>query len=190
MYRAVARKAHRQGIAPEDARGLEALCARTRIEIPPSTEGVRVLVDGEDWTDLIRGEEAGALASRFSENRAVREALTRLQVSMARNGGVVVEGRDAGSVVFPAAEAKFFLVASLQERARRRRSELQARGQERSLEAVMQELKERDIRDEGRSIAPLVRPEGAVEIDTTRRTIEDVVEQMARTVAERAGVRS
>jgi cytidylate kinase len=144
--------------------------------------GTRVFLADRDVTTQIRTPAAGERASRVSAVPEVRAALLELQRQIGRDGGVVVEGRDAGSVVFPAAAAKFFLTASVACRAGRRATELRARGNTVTDREVAAEIVARDARDAGREAAPLVSPAGAMEIDSSDLTIEEVVAKLAQVV--------
>lgn len=134
-----------------------------------------VMVNGEDITEEIRSPRISNLASPVSAIPGVRRHLSDLQRRLGRYGGVVMEGRDIGTVVFPDAEVKVFLTASAEERARRRWLELQARGVDVRCELVLQEIEERDLRDSSRDIAPLKPAADAVIIDTDGRSIDEVV---------------
>lgn len=173
MYRAVAWKARRDGVATDKEEALAALARATRIVVD---EG-RVEVDGEDITGRIRTEEISQAASIISAHAKVRQALVELQREIGRHGSLVTEGRDQGSVVFPDADWKFFLVASLEERARRRQRDVGG-----SLEEVRADLERRDARDRNRAASPLVRPAGAIEIDTTELTVEEVLKRILETI--------
>src|SRR5262249_27159882 len=158
MYRAMAWAVREARIAPEDGPALRALVAETRVELV----GRRVLVDGRDVTQEIRSPEIGALTSVLTALRPVRDKMTPLQRAMAQRGGVVLEGRDTGSVVFPEAEVKVYLDAAVEARAVRRQRELRCLGVDRSLDAVQAEVLRRDAQDMGRELAPLVKPAGAL----------------------------
>ena len=147
----------------------------------------RVVLHGEDVSDAIRTQEMGRGASLVSALPAVRAALLELQRQLGREGGVVLEGRDIGSVVFPDAEAKFFLTASAEVRAERRRAELEAAGQAVDLQQVLEEVRERDRRDSERPIAPLKRAPDAILIDSSHLTIDEAVKEIVRRVREVAG---
>lgn len=138
----------------------------------------KVFLDGEDISDKIRTPEISLLASSLSQNGLVRDYLTAKQREMGRRGGVVVEGRDTGSVVFPHADVKFYLDADIVERARRRFLEMAGKDSGRDIEKVREEIEKRDRDDSRRSLAPLVKPEGAIVIDTTGKTIDEVVSIM------------
>jgi len=168
MYRAVAVMAARRGISPDDAAGstLLAEAAEVRLETAPNGE-LRVFLGGEDVTTEIRTAAASDGASRISIHAGVRDAMVRWQRRMARAGGVVMEGRDIGPVVLPGAEAKIFLTASPEERARRRHRELLERGANPSFESVLRDIQERDARDQGREVSPLRPAADAVVLDCT-----------------------
>jgi CMP/dCMP kinase len=185
MYRALALAARRQGVDPGDASGLERLAQQVRIGFRRSAEGEQVILDGEDVSSAIRTPEISLLTSRVAACAAVRQALVRLQRQMGEQGGVVLEGRDIGSVVFPTAEVKFFLSASARERGRRRFAELRAKGLEVELEQTIAEVEARDAADSAREHAPLVQPADAVVIDATALGIEQVLERMLKVVLER-----
>ncbi len=179
MYRSVALAAHRAGIPPGDGEALEQLCARLdlRLEVDPNG-GLRVMLDGEDVSAAIRTPEISRLTPLVAAVPAVRRAMVRLQRRLGREGGVVLEGRDIGTVVFPDADLKVFLHASAQERGRRRWLELKAKGIEADLDQTVREVVERDRVDMEREAAPLVRPEGAVDIDSGSLTVEQVVDRL------------
>jgi cytidylate kinase len=180
MYRAVALQALREKIDPTDELALDRLCKRISISFAEDPRGQRVFLQGEDVTERIREPEVGWMASAVSLKRPVREAMVALQRGMASQGGLVAEGRDTGTVVFPRAEAKFFLVADPRERALRRFRELKARGKEALLEEVEGEVRKRDDQDSSRDLAPLKPAEDAYRIDSTGLSPEEVVEKMLK----------
>lgn len=182
MYRSVALAARRRGIDPADAAALAALCQGLRIEFLRHDGRERVLLDGEDVSAAIRTPEVSLLTSKVSACPAVREAMVRLQREMGARGGVVLEGRDIGSVVFPGAEVKFFLVATARERGRRRYEELRAKGLDVDLEQTIAEVEARDAADSTREHAPLLQASDAVPIDTTVLGIDEVLAEMLRVV--------
>ena len=145
----------------------------------------RVILDDEDVSELIRTPEISLLTSRISTRKVVREFMLRLQREMARDGGVILEGRDIGTVVFPDADVKFFLSASAEERGRRRYAELKAAGKDVDLRTTIAEVMQRDEQDVRREHAPLRRADDAVGIDSTLLTIDQVLERMERAVRER-----
>ena len=185
MYRAVALRAEDDGIDLTSDSELERFCKR--VDVCFDTESGRIFVDGEDYTDRIRSPRAGELASMVSARKPVREFLVGVQREAGKNGGVVMEGRDIGTVVFPDADVKFFLDASPSERTRRRYLELAGKNPSIRLEDVEREMEERDRRDTSRDISPLRRAGDAIYIDTTGLTIEEVVERIVNTVKERPG---
>jgi len=185
LYRAVAWRAMQRGISITDDEALGRLC--DRITIPLETDGeMRVLIEGEDVSGDLRTEEIGMLASSVSAIPAVREALLPLQRSAGRQGGVVAEGRDMGTVVFPDADVKFFLDADVDERARRRYLQLIENGKNADRDEVKRGLEVRDHQDTTREIAPLKPADDSVIIDTTGIDIDAVVGKMAMIVEERA----
>jgi len=184
MYRALTWKALETGVDPDDGEGLERMVERTRLEIVPGAGGGRIRVDGVDVTESIREPRISRQVSAVSRVPAVRRAMVRLQREIAASGGVVVEGRDIGTVVFPAAEVKIYLDASLEERARRRRRELRERGVEVTQEALVEEIRVRDELDSGREHSPLRRAEDARLLDTTGLTIPQQVDEVVRMVRE------
>lgn len=180
MYRAVALAAQEQGIAPEDAAGLAACAAGLRIDLEKAPNGVRVLADGRDVTEAIRQPAVSRAASVAATIPAVREALVAQQQRLGSGGGVVMEGRDIGTVVFPHAELKIFLDASTEERARRRYEQQREQGIPTSREKTLEEIRERDHRDATREVSPLVQAADAVYLDSTALTAEETVEVIVR----------
>jgi CMP/dCMP kinase len=144
--------------------------------------GVRVLLDGEDVSQAIRTPAMSQRASEVSAVPGVRAALLELQRRIGEGGGVVVEGRDIGSVVFPDAEAKFFLTASVERRAERRHRELSSGANPPNLSAVLQQVSERDRRDSERAVAPLLQTEDATLMDSTHLDIDQVVDRIVESV--------
>ena len=187
MYRAVALRAKERGVSEADEEGLARLAASLRITFAAASEVPRVLCDGEDVTEAIRSPEISLLASDISQKSGVRKALVDMQRKMGRRGGVVLEGRDIGTVVFPRAEIKFYLDASPGERARRRFEELRRKGLAVRFEETLEEVIQRDRNDMSRSISPLKKAEDAILIDSTDLTVEQVVEIMAQGVMKREG---
>ena len=181
MYRALAWSVARAGLAPEDTPALRRHVERVHVDV----EGDRVVVDGRDVTDEIRSPEIAALTSRLSMLGVVRDKLTPMQRRMAATGGVVLEGRDTGTVVCPDAELKFYLDASLEERAHRRQLELRARGVEVDTETARADIAARDAQDSSRALAPLRRASDAIEVDTTGLSVEQVVSLLAEMVERR-----
>jgi len=184
LYRAAALLADRAGISPENSVGIAALIQRSDIRLAEEGGARRVLLNGEDISAEVRTERVAHLASAFSSLPEVREALLGLQRRLGDEGGVVMDGRDIGTVVFPDAEVKIFLRASDEERSRRRWRELLDRGVETSLEEVHEDLLRRDRRDSTRVHAPLREASDAVVIDSTdldpRQIVERIVEIAGR----------
>jgi cytidylate kinase len=182
IYRTVALAAERAGLSWEDSEGVSefahALSARNAIRLERGEAGQHVLLDGEDVSGSIRTLSIGQGASKVSAIPGVRDALLELQRRAGAEGGVVLEGRDIGTVVFPDAEAKFFLTASVEVRARRRYEELAQKGHAPPLEQVIEEVKERDHRDSSRPIAPLKQAADAVVIDSSNLSIDEVAERI------------
>jgi cytidylate kinase len=174
LYRALAWAVKEAGVAADDAPAVGKVLEKTTVDL----EGGRVIVNGRDITTQLRTPELGMLTSRLTRLQVVRDKLTPLQRRLARAGGVVLEGRDTGSVVCPEAEVKFYLDADLDERARRRSEELAATGLPADYETVKAEVRQRDRQDMERDLAPLVRPEGALVLDSTALSPEAVVERM------------
>jgi cytidylate kinase len=184
MFRSVAYAARQRQIDPADHAALGAMCAELSIRFQREPSGERVLVDDEDVTEAIRTPEISLLTSRVAACPQVREALLRLQRKMGEEGGVVLEGRDIGTVVFPQAEVKFFLSASAEERGRRRYDELVAQGEQVDLQRTVREVAERDAADAARASAPLLQAEDAVVIDSSGLSIEQVLDKMLQSVRE------
>ena len=178
MYRAVGWKAKREGIDPADEEKLADLCRRTEVTIKKDNNDPRFYVDGHDVSSEIRTPEMGLMASAVSKSPAVRARLLTLQRELGRNGGVVMDGRDIGTVVFPDADVKFFLDAGPEERGRRRYLELKAKGMDVDLARITQEMRDRDQQDSMRSLAPLRKADDAVPIDSTSLDIGGVLERM------------
>jgi cytidylate kinase len=187
IYRTVALAARRAGIDWADGPAVARLAAGLGISFVPEAGVNRVLLDGGDVTSEIRTPEISDGASRVSAHGEVRAALLGLQRRLGAAGGVVAEGRDVGTVVFPDAPAKFFLTASEGERARRRAAELTAAGRQADAAAVLREMQERDQRDSTRAVAPLRKAADAIEVDSSGLTPDEVVERMAAEVRSRGG---
>jgi CMP/dCMP kinase len=190
MYRAVGVLAEEQGVALDDDVALGGLVADLTFELAEG--GRRLLVRGQgagavgrDLSDAIRGPHAGELASKVSTRPVVRERLVALQRLLGAGGGIVMEGRDIGTVVFPDAAAKLYLTADPAERARRRAAELRARGTEVDEQALARELARRDERDKGRAHSPLRPAPDAIVLDTTELTLDAVVDAMESAVRAR-----
>jgi cytidylate kinase len=181
MYRAVAWSVAAAGLDADDTPALRRHVASLRVTL----EDDRVFVDGRDVTGHIRTPEIAALTSRLTTLAPVRDKVTPQQRAMAQVGGVVLEGRDTGTVVCPDADVKFYLDAALEERARRRRAEFGERGVTMDLDAVREEIAARDHQDTTRALAPLRRAPDAIVIDTTAMTVDEVVDRMQAEVERR-----
>jgi cytidylate kinase len=186
IYRAVALVAHERGIAWSDAGALAEIARALDIRFDFVGDVNRVYLTGDDATARIRTPAISQGASQVSAHPPVRAALLDLQRRLGAGGGVVVEGRDTGTVVFPTAQAKFFLTATEPERARRRVAELAAAGQIVDFDTTLQEIRERDARDAGRDVAPMRPAADAVIVDSSSQTLEEVVDSFAVQVNARA----
>jgi len=174
MYRSIALKALRRGVSLEAADPLTALAGDTRIDLRARDGGQQVFLDGEDVTSAIRTPEVAQAASKVAVIPGVRRVLVAEQRRAGGQGGVVMEGRDIGSVVFPDAELKIFLTASPEIRAERRWREHQQKGDAIDLARTLEEIRERDRRDREREDSPLVRAKDAVVVDSTAMEPEEV----------------
>jgi cytidylate kinase len=178
MYRAVSLAALRQGTNLGDENALTRLLEGLRLEMPPG----RVVLNGEDITNQIRTREVSEAASQVAARPVVRRYLVEQQRAIAAGRNMVCEGRDQGTVVFPDAACKFFLIADPTERARRRLRELQGRGQTATLNEVLRDQEVRDQRDAARDLAPMKPAPDAIVLDSTALTLEQVVERMVAEV--------
>jgi len=185
IYRSVALAADRHTVNWDDGEGLGALAGRISIEFRKADGRNTVLLDGEDVSEAIRSEHISTGSSRVARHPQVRAALLDLQRRIGAAGDCVAEGRDVGTVVFPEAQAKVYLNASVAERAARRYKQLMAKGENVELEAIEKDLVERDLLDSQREVAPLRQAEDAVELDTTGMSIEEVVDALVRLVEDR-----
>lgn len=182
MYRAFAWNVLQKGLDLSDEATLKKVLDDTKVNLIEKRGRLKVLLNGHDVTDKIRTPELSQMASRVSALKVVRERMVKIQREMGMQGGVVVEGRDIGTVVFPRADVKIFLDASPQERARRRYLEFQAQGKKVTLEQTLEEMIERDRRDKERKIAPLCKAEDALLIDSTSLEADSVVHQILQEV--------
>ena len=179
MYRAVALAARSKGVPWDDPVRLGTVARELDLSFRTVAGEPRVFLSGEDVSLALRSPEISMGASAVSAHGPVREALVARQREMAREGGVVLEGRDTGTVVFPDAEAKFFLDAAAAVRARRRQLEIPPPGAQ-PFEEVLRDVLRRDVQDSTRAHSPLRVPDGAVYIDSTTMTVDEVVERMLR----------
>ena len=187
MYRAVALFARRDARSWEDESALVDTVQQLRFRFAWQEFNLRVSVNGEDVTDELRNEEIGRGASAVALFPEVRRCLLEQQRNMGAHGGIVMDGRDIGTVVLPKARLKIFLDASVRERALRRTQELQQRGEDAVLEDVENELVARDAQDRNRKTAPLLQASDAVYIDTTGRTAEAVADDIVQIAKQRIG---
>lgn len=185
MYRAVALKAGEKAIEPWNEPALSQLVSSIHIAFVAGGEEARILCNGEDITEAIRFPEISRLASDISKSKVVREALVRMQKEMGKERGVVLDGRDIGTVVFPDADLKFYLDADPEERGRRRYREFSEKGVEVDFKETLQEVVERDRNDMNRSLSPLKRADDAILINSTCSSVEEVVGEMYRVVIEK-----
>ncbi len=190
MYRAFALKALRAGLPLEESRGLEALSAETSIRLEPGDEENRVLLDGEDVTGLIRNPTVSEAASRVSVYPRIRAWMVGLQQQLGADGGVVMEGRDIGTVVFPHADVKIFLDAAPEVRGQRRYDQLDRKSAAPPPppEEILRDLRERDERDRNRADSPLKPAADSVLLDSTKLTFEQVVSKAVKVVEEKMRV--
>ncbi len=175
MYRAVTLAALERGVDPEDGAAVSRLAESVSIELGGGPEGASVRLDGRDVAREIRGAEVSRFVSPVSRHEGVRRAMVRLQRRAGAGGGVVAEGRDTGSVVFPHAAVRVFLVADAEARAKRREAQLRSMGIVPDIEEIRQNIRSRDEMDSGRAVSPLVRPAGAFLVDTSDISIEEQV---------------
>jgi cytidylate kinase len=183
LYRLVALDAERRGIALDDSAALAGLAASLPVSFGPA-EGEQVFFGAEEVSEILRSEKSGAAASQVARLPVVRRALLERQRAFARAPGLVADGRDMGTVVFPDAVLKVFLTASPEERAHRRHKQLKGKGIDVSLPDLSREIAERDRRDASRSVAPLRPAEGARVVDSTGLTVEEVVARLKHWLAE------
>ncbi len=178
LYRAIAYKILREGISPDKEDQLADLCRKIHIDLRNINGSMRVFLEDEDITDKIRTEAIGLLASKISAVSFVREALFHIQRQAGKDGGIVAEGRDMGTVIFPDADIKFFLDAGLEARINRRYIELAVKRDDTDYREVERDLIQRDKQDRERRIAPLIPSDDAVIIDSTNMSVSEVLERM------------
>ncbi|RBP02300.1 (d)CMP kinase [Rossellomorea aquimaris] len=178
MYRSLTYKALKLNIDLHDENGLKELLAQTKITLEPTDDGQIVYVDGEDVTDEIRQAAVTNSVSHVAVHSQVREEMVNRQQQLAKQGAVVMDGRDIGTHVIPDAEIKVFLLASVDERAQRRHEENISKGFPSDLEQLKVEIARRDKIDSEREVAPLKKADDATEIDTTSLSIPEVVDQI------------
>lgn len=185
LYRAVAYKMMQDNVSTDGKKQLEDICHLIRLNLNNVQGSTRVFVADEDVTDKIRTEDIGLLASKVSAIPLVREALFHVQREAGKEGSIIAEGRDMGTVIFPDADVKFFMEASVEERVYRRYKELAIRKVYIDYQVVERDLIQRDKQDRERQIAPLIPSEDAVIIDSTQMTVPEVVEVMMSVIKAR-----
>ena len=176
MYRALTLKVIESNVDPNDEDSIVKLAENTRIDLIYENGNLKVILDNRDVSDKIRTPEVTSLVSVVSAHPKVRDIMVKKQRELGKDGGVVIDGRDIGTVVFPNADLKIFMTADVKERAKRRQKELKAQGFEIDIEKLIKEIEERDEFDSNREISPLKKADDAIEIDTTNLTIEEQVE--------------
>jgi len=186
MYRSVALRAKEKGISLENEFALGQLASSLHITFITEGEQTHIFCDGEEMTEAIRTPEISRLASSISRQKGVREALVRMQREIGKDGGVILEGRDIGTVVFPDADIKFYLDAETGERAKRRYDEMLQKGVSVDLKETHEALVQRDHSDMHRNHSPLKKANDAVFIDSTHRSAAEIVEEMVRVVKAKA----
>ena len=171
LYRAIAWKARKEKISSDNISSVKIMMENTNITITND----RIMVDDLDVTSDIRTNEIGELSSRISALPVVRKGLFNIQKEICLQGNVVIEGRDTGTTIFPEAENKFFLDASLEERARRRYEELKNQSPDITIESTLEDIRKRDMRDSSRKNSPLKKTDDMIQIDSTNMSIKEVV---------------
>ncbi|MGB9824985.1 MAG: (d)CMP kinase [Candidatus Hydrothermia bacterium] len=185
MYRAVALKVLREGKDPNNPEDVKSVLSGIEIKQEFKDDEVLTFLNGEDVSKQIRTPEVDRIVSTISSYSFVREKLVEIQREMAKRGGVVIEGRDIGTVVLPDADLKVFMLASAEERAKRRLAELESRGIKADFYEILEEIRKRDEMDSRRSHSPLKIPEGAFILDTTNLSLEEQVDLILREVRRR-----
>ncbi len=187
MYRAVALKVMSSGISLEDTVSITKTAQAVKIEFKNINGKTKIFIDGVESNRLVFRPGIDKVASTVSKIPEVREAMVALQRKMGEKGGVVLEGRDIGTVVFPDAECKFYLDASIEERAKRRHNQMKEKGEEKNVESLSREIAKRDHQDSTRKTSPLKKAEDAVYVDTTDMPIEQVMGKITSYIKERTG---
>ena len=177
LYRVLAVAIEHHGISPADEEAIVPLASGLDVTFETDADSRKIILEGEDVTDVIRTEEVGSIASQVAALPRVREALLRRQRAFEQAPGLIADGRDMGTVVFPEAGAKIFLTASAEARAERRFNQLKEKGMSVKLSRLLSDIKARDERDMQRTVAPLVPAEDAFELDSTALSIEQVFEK-------------
>ena len=185
MYRTIGLAVCRRGISGEDPEGIRSVLPDIRVGITYENGAQHVLLNGEDVSSEIRTPEIAYYASSVSAVPEVREFLLNTQRDMAKNGNILMDGRDIGTVILPDAPVKIFLTASAESRAERRYKELAEKGQQVTMESVLHDINERDRQDMNRAIAPLRQAEDAVLLDTSALTLEESIASVLRIIREK-----
>ena len=185
LYRLLAFAARNHAIDLVNESALKTLAAHLDVQFIAQEGGQRIILEGEEVTDLIRTEQVGDGASQVAALPCVREALLQRQRDFLETPGLIADGRDMGTVVFPQAPLKIFLTAGAEERARRRFLQLKAKGEDVNLASLLEEIRVRDARDTQRSVAPLIPADDAIVLDSTELSIEQVLERILSEVAKR-----
>ncbi|MBX2989764.1 MAG: (d)CMP kinase [Bacteroidetes bacterium] len=185
MYRAITLKVLRSGVQGYYSTRIAELVSSTSIELQPVNGSLKILLDGRDVSEAIRSPEVTTAVSSVSSIRQVRAVLVSEQRRIGRQGGVVLEGRDIGTVVFPDADLKVFMIASIDARALRRQRELRQHGIETDLNILREEIRQRDEKDSTRDESPLKKADDAIELDTSEMSIDEQVEFVVRKAEER-----
>lgn len=185
MYRAVALRAYEQEIDIEDKNSLKDFCSKINLYFENKNGSNKIFIDGKDYSEKIRTPFVSQLSSKVSSQKVVRDAMVKAQRSLAEKGSVIMEGRDIGTVVFPDADVKLYLDASPEVRGKRRYMELKEKGEDVSLDKIIEEVRARDKRDSTRQHAPLTMAKDAVYIDTGNMGLQDVLAKMLKIVKEK-----
>lgn len=185
MYRTIGLAVCRKGVAGEDTEGIKSVLPGLRVGIAYENGAQHVLLNGEDVSDAIRTPEIAYYASKVSAVPEVREFLLSTQRDMAKNGNILMDGRDIGTVILPDAPVKIFLTASAQSRAERRYKELIEKGQQVTMDGILHDINERDRQDMTRAVAPLKQADDAVLLDTSSLTLEESIAAVLRIIREK-----
>ena len=185
MYRAVTLKVLREGVSVKDEGKVVEIAANIQLKFERSTNYTIIFMNGENVSEAIRTPDIDKNISQIASNPKVRKILVQKQQAIGSKGGVVMEGRDIGTVVFPSAELKIFLLASVEERAKRRQAELHQKGIDINLEKILDDIIYRDSQDESRTFGPLKKAPDAIEIDTTKLTVEEQIKEIVELAKKR-----
>lgn len=188
IYRVTALAALKKGLDLSDETSLAQLASQLEIEFIPEQGEVKVLLAKEEVSQQIRTQQVAEAASKVAVFAQVRQALLQRQRDFAQHAGLIADGRDMGTVVFPQAQVKLFLDASAEERAKRRLKQLQNKGISGNFSQILAEIKERDFRDRNRAVAPLVPAQDALLLDSTELSIEQVITQALEYIAQKLGL--